>query len=295
MSLSIKLPDFFQNSSLNRLKSKMGIERHVYGKFGDSKSKGNQIKLQTTGIDIDDLSQLTPLNDHTLTFKGQRVVLYIRDVSNWSDEIRLPRFHIAHCSTLQKMMGQGRKKRYVVSQNDSNIFHLNLINGKKIEKSEQELSVCKNCLEALQWNNYSKKMSQPGKDKCVSDFKVEEFFSKYPKNIIDKDGYSKNDSPLNQYPNNWEQISSSYKESKRWVCEQCNVKLSNNKHLLHTHHINSQKNENNYSNLMALCVDCHANQYMHEHMYNSPNTNKSIRDIKKIRAEQITRYTSAGL
>jgi hypothetical protein len=264
----------------------MGIERHVYGEFGDSRSKGAQIKLNTTGIDIEDLSQLTPLNDHTLTFKGQRVVLYIRDVSNWSDEIRLPKFHVAYCSTLQKMVGHGKKKRYVVSQNESNLFHLNLINGRKVEKSEQKLSVCRNCLEALRWNNYSKRMSQSGKDTCVNNFKVEEFFSKYSKNLINEKEFSKKNSPINQYPSNWQQISSSYREYKRWVCEQCAVKLNNNKHLLHTHHINSQKNENSYSNLMALCVECHASQYMHEHMYNNPETSVSILAISELRKEQ---------
>lgn len=286
MRLSIKLPDFFQNSSLNKLKSRMGIEKHTYGKFGDSQSRGNQVKLETTGIDLEDLSQLTPLDDHTLTFKGQRVVLYIRDVSNFSDEIRLPKFHVAHCSTLQKMIGNGKKKRYVVSQNETDLFHLNFINGNKVEKSEQKLNVCKNCLDTLQWSNYSKRMSNPEKDKCVNNFKVKAFFSKYPKSFISSDGYSKRNSPLNQYANNWEHISRDYRRSKGWVCEQCNVNLSKNRSLLHTHHINSQKNENNYSNLMALCVECHANQHMHQHMYNNPHTNKNIKTIKKIRSEQ---------
>ena len=286
MNISIKLPDFFKNSSLNRLKLQMGIEKHVYGNFGNSPSRGKQIQLETTGVDIEDLSQLTPLNDHTLTFKGQRVILYIRDVSNWSDELKLPKFHVANCSTLQKMQAQGRRKRYVVSQNESNLFHLNLINGNRIQKSEQKLDVCRNCLEALQWNQYSKRMSYSEKNNCVNSFKVEDFFSKYPKSLINKNSYSRKDSPINQYPDNWGSISNKYKESKRWVCEQCSVDLSNNRHLLHTHHINGQKNDNSPSNLMALCVDCHANQYMHGHMHNNSNTATDIRKIRSIKRLQ---------
>ena len=54
----------------------------------------------------------------------KRIILYIRDISDWKDELKLPRFHVAHCSTLQTMIGNGKKKRYVVSQNENDLFHL---------------------------------------------------------------------------------------------------------------------------------------------------------------------------
>lgn len=156
-----------------------------------------------------------------------------------------------------------KKRRYVVSQNQDDIFHLNFINGKTVRKVEQSLNVCRNCLEILRWDNYSKSLSYE-----------------------DKNGYSNKNSPLNQYNSNWSEISSKYRESQRWICEQCTVDLTNNKRLLHTHHINSQKNENNHLNLMALCVDCHANQPTHNHMYNNPDTSRSIKEIFELRKKQ---------
>lgn len=286
MDISIKLPDFFKNNSLNRLKRQMGVEKHVYGTFGNSQSQGYQIQLATTGIDIEDLSQLTPLDDHTLTFKGQRIILYIRDVNNWSDEINLPKFHVANCQTLQKMQEQGRKKRYVVSQNESDIFHLNLVNGKTVKKTEQKLDVCKNCLETLHWNNYSKRMSYQEKNNCVNNFRVEDFFIKYPKSFLNKNGYSEESSSINRYNEDWKNVSDKYKDSKKWTCENCRVVLSSNRYLLHTHHINGQKNDNSINNLMALCVECHANQSMHSHMRKNPATSRNIREVRKIKSTQ---------
>lgn len=284
--VSIKLPNFFNNNSLNTLKIRMGIDRHTYGNFGDSQYKGTQIQLETTGVDVEYLSDITPLDDHTLTYQGKRVVLYIRDVNDWGNTNSLPKFHVANCSTLQSMIRNGKKKRYVASQNESNIFHLNFINGNSVRKAEHSLSICKNCLEILRWDRYSKVWSEDRKNKCVSHFQVKDFFSKYPKSVLDNEGYSNKDSQLNQYASNWKQISSKYRESQNWTCEQCNVDLSGNQSLLHTHHINSQKNENHNSNLMALCVHCHANQPMHSHMYNNPNTSQSIKAISEIRKRQ---------
>lgn len=286
MSLLIKLPNFFESRSLNNLKRQMGIEKHVFGAFGNSQSKAFQLQLETAGVDIENLSQLTPLDDHTLTFKNQRIILYIRDVNNYSDELKLPKFHVAYCSTLQKMHAQGRNRRYVVSQNENDIFHLNLINRNAVRKTEQKLDVCRNCLELLHWNNYSQKMPYYEKNNCVSNFKISEFFSKYPKSIIKSNGYSQTNSPINIYNDNWKDISNKYRESKRWICEECSVRLSNHKKLLHTHHINGQKNDNSKSNLKALCVECHSNQYMHDHMHSNPDTARDIISVRRIRVQQ---------
>ena len=284
--ISFKLPNFFNNTSLNTLKDRMGIDMHTYGDFGDSQYQGARVQIESIGVEIESISDITPLDDYTLTFKGERVVLYIRDVNDWGDKEKLPKFHVAHCSTLQSMFSHGKKRRYVASQNESDTFHLNFINGKSVRKIEHSLNICKNCLEILRWNDYSKSWSYDKKNQCVSHFQIKDFFSKYPKALIGKDGYSNKNSPLNQYSSNWSQISHQYKSSQKWICEQCNVNLINNKRLLHTHHINSQKNENNYSNLMALCVYCHAHQPMHDHMHNSPDMSKDIKEVLDVRKRQ---------
>lgn len=284
--ISIKLPDFFKNNTLNSLKKKMGIDINTYGDFGNSQFRSMKIQIETIGVEVENVSDITPLKDHTLTFNGQRVIVYIRDVSDYNNSVNLPKFHVANCSTLQSMISSGRKRRYVVSQNEANIFHLNFVNGKSVRKEDHALSVCKNCLETLSWNDYSKAWSTANKDKCVSRFKIKDFFVKYPKSLIDKKGFSEKNSSLNQYTKDWNSISNTYKKSQNWVCEQCGVNLINNKILLHTHHINGQKNENNHSNLNALCVCCHANQHMHSHMLNHQDTSKGIKEVLEIRKQQ---------
>lgn len=283
---TIKLPNFFDDNILNTLKMKMGIDRFTYGSFGDSQNIGIRAQLNTTGIDIENISDVTSLQDHTLIYKGERVILYIRDISDWGNVDRLPKFHIAECSTLKSMIDLGKKKRYVVSQKEDKMFHLNLISGRLVRSIEQPLDVCKNCLELLRWDNYSKNMSLVKKDNCVKNFSISDFFIKYPKVPIQNDGYSNSSSPINQYPKNWNEISYNYRFSKNWICEQCGVDLKSHKYLLQTHHINSQKNDCRNANLKALCVDCHTHQPMHDHMNYNPNNQIYIQKIREIRKQQ---------
>lgn len=284
--INLKLPNFFDDKSFNTLKMKMGIDKFTYGNFGNSQSIGTRIQLETKGIDVENVAEISPLKDHTLIYKGERVILYIRDVSDWGNEDRLPKFHIALCSTLNNMLENGKKKRYVVSQNESKIFHLNLISGRSVRELQQPLDVCRNCLEILRWEDYSKTWSQTAKDNCVKSFEISDFFVKYPKAPIQNDGYSDRNSAINQYPDNWNIISYNYRKSKNWICEQCGVNLTTHKSLLQTHHINSQKNDCRLSNLKALCVDCHTHQPMHSHMNNNPNNQRQIQEIKAIRRQQ---------
>ena len=286
MMITIKLPNFFKSSSFIALKSRMGIDKNTYGSFINSQSGGTQFQIETIGIEVENVSDIIPLNDHTLTYSGERVIVYIRDVNEYNNEVRLPKFHVANCKTLQQMIKDGRKRRYVVSKNTENSFHLNFISGNSVRKEDHALSVCKNCLEILRWDGYSQGWNSEKKDKCVSYFQIKNFFSKYPISLIDKKGFSNNNSSINTYSDDWNTISQSYKNSKKWVCEQCGVNLIHSKTLLHTHHINSQKNENNISNLRALCICCHANQPMHNHMLDTADAHSSLQEVLKIRRKQ---------
>ncbi len=281
--ISIKLPNFFEDNSLNGLKRKMGIDKSSYGNFGNSSTMSIKIELETRGIDIEDLSSITPLDDYTLSYNGERIILYIRDIANYGDSYNLPRFHVAHCKTLKDMAEKGRKKRYVVSQNESDLFHLHVIQGRSFQEVKRKLNVCQNCLNILNWNGFSFKYSETQRNKFVREFKISDFFIKYPKSLLESEGYSDENSPLNQYPKNWSAISYDYRQSKDWTCEQCGVNLIDYKKLLHTHHINAQKNECHYANLRALCVECHANQPMHSHMHNLTNIDEDIAKVREIR------------
>jgi len=166
----------------------MGIDKYTYGKFGDSDIKSISIQLEHFGIELEDLSELTPLKDYTLAYKGQRVILYIRDVKEVDDISKLPKFHVAYCSTLQSMIRNGRKNRYVISQKGSNVFDLNFVNGNAIRRVEHPLSVCKNCLDVIHWEGYIKTWTDNQKNQCVKNFDVKKFFEDYPKNLTMKWG-----------------------------------------------------------------------------------------------------------
>lgn len=282
----IKLPNFFEDSKLNSLKSKMGIDRYTYGNYQDCQSQGIREILNGKGQDFDDINEIKPLKDHTLTYNNERIILYIRDVAHYGHS-DLPRFHIAKCSTLQDMFALNRKRRYVRTQNETGIFYLNIINGRTVREVEERLDVCRNCLSILRWKGYhSQNWSEKQKNKCVKDFTISRFFEKYPKSLVDDNGYSSINSPHNIYPQDWDNISRSYRAFKNWTCEKCGVNLANHTSLLEAHHINGQKNECQYSNLMALCADCHSKMPMHSHMNNNPRESEKIEQVKRIKKEQ---------
>ena len=56
----------------------------------------------------------------------------------------------------------------------------------------------------------------------------------------------------------WEQISEAYRESKNWTCEDCKVKLFDDKKYLQVHHIDGDITHNNRNNFQALCILCHS-------------------------------------
>lgn len=66
-----------------------------------------------------------------------------------------------------------------------------------------------------------------------------------------------------RYAKDWEYVSHQYRSEQNFVCENCGVDLSRRKFLLHTHHVDQNKANNNFSNLKALCVLCHAGHHSH--------------------------------
>jgi hypothetical protein len=63
------------------------------------------------------INEVQELNDRTLAYKGQRVLLHIRDITIYHPDVQqsLPKFHIANCRTLKDMRAKKRFDRYVVS------------------------------------------------------------------------------------------------------------------------------------------------------------------------------------
>ena len=63
---------------------------------------------------------------------------------------------------------------------------------------------------------------------------------------------------INQYPDNWESIAQEIKGQANWQCEHCgHVHNPSLGRCLTVHHLNGDKADCRYENLVALCQVCH--------------------------------------
>lgn len=218
-------------------------------------------------VDINDIKKI----DHgLLSFKDRQVLLYIQDhdikiIEALYDGALGRKYHVAYCTTLEEMQLKGKYNRYVAKNDIDGLF---LIDGKNEETNEYlkgttNLKVCKNCLKHLDYKGYESNISI--KKEIFDNFTLEEFFAKYQQYFKHKPKYKAGEKK-SPYVNNWSEISFNYKCSVNWLCEQCNVDLTQYPELLHTHHVNGVKHDNTTKNFKALCCECHANQPDHGHM-----------------------------
>lgn len=241
-------------SAFDALRKEMGIEEvkniyeGVFVKPKDIKTEGN-----------------------VLIYKGKPVLLYIREAQY------TPKYHISKCNTIQSFIEAGREQRYVAVRRDKN----NPSTSFKVYWQETgveetlELTVCKNCLNEIEYKGFSYSGSSWSRNNDIfENFDLIDFFENYlPKMLGKLEGLTsrrEGDGNIDKgYTDDWETISTNYRASKNWTCEECGVDLKNDTKYLDTHHINGVKNDNRKSNLKALCIKCHAKQPRHEHLKTS--------------------------
>jgi len=269
----VKLFNFLEDVSLNALRSGMGAPLSNFHleinlpapTFIKREPPKINLPLPTEGLDVE-AREITSHYDATLIYKNKRVLIHIRDSVK-----HIPRFHIANCSTLLEMKSNGRFARYVASEREEGSFFVRM-NGGSLNK--MKLPVCQNCLEKLAWKGFSKDvLSLRAKQEAVDTFSIQEFFRKYPHSLHPQIPEEKAETaPANEYPLNWDEISSALREQLGFICQSCNLVLGeNNKRYLHVHHINGVKKDCRVENLKCLCVSCHAQQPLHENLQNSPD------------------------
>jgi hypothetical protein len=225
-------------------------------------------QLQQGGIDVD-FDEIRVLDDRTLEYKGHRVLLYIRDIANFSrrEKQDMPRFHYLFCSTLKSMSRNSRFGRYVVANRADGEFQVNLI-GQDDPPKFVKLNVCQNCLAEIAWKGFRSELPTEIKRQAVADFSLPDFFDKYPRDLVAvKPDHTSDTAPLNDYPANWADISDRARRDAAYRCCSCSVGLQgDDSKFLHVHHKNGQKNDCHPNNLEVLCIECHANEPMHGHM-----------------------------
>lgn len=265
----MKLPNFLASDDLNRLKRAMGIPRDGLGNLRaivikrDGATRDEIEQLGRDGLEVDKEDVVT-LPDGTLCYKDRRVLLYIRDISQYGGIYSEPRFHFSNCATLRQMRENLRFGRFVVATRDDGLFLLCYIDSGR--KADRRLDVCQNCLDHLNFDGFRLGMQPDLRRAAVQGFSVADFFARYPKTLHHSmPTYTDQTAPTNDYRPDFAFISRAYREKCNWTCETCGILLSKEltRRYLHVHHINGLKNENEDVNLKAVCIHCHALEPSH--------------------------------
>ncbi|MCS5711960.1 HNH endonuclease [Candidatus Berkiella aquae] len=269
----VKLVDFYKFAQFNTLRKLMQAELIQEFKFDSGISLLEEdfiSRLDNEGIEIESLNEIEFRDDKTLGYKGQRVLIYIRDVNHYREEIKLPKFHIATCETLEKMWKNKRSERYVLYRRENGVFQVNVMKDSKIDIRYEKLNVCRNCLTHLNWENYTQERTS--RNAIVADFSISVFFKRFSKSLLTSlPSHDSDTAPVNDYPDDWDVTSKQLRIKAGYRCESCKVCLEDAglRQYLHVHHIDGQKNNNTKHNLKVLCAKCHADEPDHGHMKSS--------------------------
>ena len=224
-----------------------------------------------------------------LTYKGEQVILYIKDTRKERDTLlhdkeNSPRFHLADCRTLDRMRQEGRFERYVVTTKTSGIFLVESTDRetREVEELEAELGACKNCLSELNWRKY-KNSNSDTRGRIWNTFSIDDFFAEFSTFFQSKPQHTDVTAPTGGYAKDWADISAQIKQQRNWKCEKCDVDLSQRRRLLHCHHISGVVSDNSPANILTLCVVCHAKEPAHQRM--KPSSSDKL-NIQRLRLDQ---------
>lgn len=246
-------------SKLNELVEKMGAtDIPSFSKY--IPISGNLLEiLGTTGSEVDIKKHVEFRKDEGAFLNGERILLYIKDVSRFSSASELQKFHLYECRTLIEMQNQDAfDKKYVATTRKDGSFFVDFSFKKKFNQLEK-LNVCKNC---LKWYN-----AKTSHNQSVQFFSIVQFFDYFGNsNFRHKPIYSDRNAPQSGYTDDWDNVSQKCKEKCNYICQGCKIDLKMHKHLLQTHHKNRTPSDNSSNNLIVLCMECHSKQPAHEHM-----------------------------
>ncbi len=263
-----RLPDFSTSSLWKNIHTRMGVKNIIeLPKIDVGAISYQEIKaLRTSSLDIENiLDHINPIDD-TFEYKGQKVLLYIKEqrynMMDFNGTITF-KYHLAYCSTLKYMEESGRfKKRYVVTQRTDGKFVIDIIDSLtgKFHKENQlhDMNVCKNCLSKLSKQYRSDNLF------TYASFDLQQFLEKYNTQHTKLPPFSPKSLPKNQYSDNWNAISREKREKAGYNCQDCGQCFKHRKRDLHVHHMDGMKYNNKPNNLRVLCVKCHSKQPGHD-------------------------------
>jgi len=271
---------------LGRLVDAMGATPVPWASTAKSPGELKSVTRLRHGIDVG-LDQVTVAGNRVLGFAGRPVLLYIKDTRQDREVLlgnpeKTKRFHVADCDTLETMRHKGRFGRYVATNNTSGVFRVDAMDPRTRERREIEapLRVCRNCLEALDFQGY-RAASLDRRHAIWREFSLAEFFKRHTPRFKGSPHHTDNTAPIGGYGPDWATTSRRYRELRRWTCEACGVELRDFPQFLHTHHRDGVTARNAAGNLRALCVLCHRRQPDHHRVHVSREATDTIRRLRK--------------
>ena len=277
-----RLPDFNTSMIWKELRHKMGATATVEmpSLNIDQISLEEFNKLKTGNLDIENIKDHIDPIDGTFNYKGQKVILYIKQQLRRMSELHNPRweykYHLCFCKHLNKMESEGRfKTRYVVTQRVDGQFLVDIIaiETKRYIKEDDlcAMNVCKLCLRHLS-------EQYPGQPLFnYNAFNLSTFLDNYNTRHTKRPLHTPDSIPKNDYPDNWKALSIKIRENANFICSDCRKSFKDRQQDLHVHHIDGIKWNNSANNLKVLCIDCHGHQPGHQHLLSNQKINNSVR------------------
>ena len=149
-------------------------------------------------------------------------------------------------------------------------FNLNVSSNGTVSRRIVRLSVCRFCLDFLQFDGFRISGVREAQKKMIVDaFEISRFFEKFPMSLhTTRPLHTSDSAPLNEYAVGFPEISLKARTAAGWRCQNCGLNLSRQEHrrFLHTHHENGDRSDNTLSNLKVVCMECHAGEPCHAHM-----------------------------
>lgn len=282
-------------TSLIWLRQRMGAP---LGRHTPSRHENRNLQAQITMdlaeiapvvLDRDKLEEEVFTVGGLLTHLGVHKTLHIYDPFVSRENLEAvpainPKFHLSDCITLETMRNQNRYDRYVVSQQTDGLFPVRAYDHLNERRDQNEILAriqpCKNCLKELDYEGFVN-ASYSERRRIFDQFDLSDFFATYQTFFRTLPRLTRQGMGEGQYTADWARISARLRREANWICSECTVNCSHDKDLLHVHHRDGNRGNNQKNNLQVLCIECHGKRPAHSRLRPSPGQRRRLHSLRE--------------